>query len=148
MDANINSTTHGPSAALQRWMPSSAAANGSSAFAATLERAKRAARAKRAQRGASRRSVSAMEGPPPEVEREMDAAASASRTLAEQGQELRFGRDPDGRVSVELTDTSATVHFTAQEYEVYLVMNKKDDDNITGNLMGMFDADALRLKEK
>jgi hypothetical protein len=48
--------------------------------------------------------------------------------------------------SVELTDTSATVHFIAQEYEVYLVMIKKDDDNITGNLMGMFDAEGKRIK--
>ena len=49
--------------------------------------------------------------------------------------------------SIELTDTSATVHFTAQEYEVYLVMNKKDDDNIIGNLMGMFDAEGKRIKD-
>ena len=48
---------------------------------------------------------------------------------------------------VELTDTSATVHFTAQDYEVYLVMNKKDDDNIIGNLMGMFDAEGKRIKD-
>jgi hypothetical protein len=48
--------------------------------------------------------------------------------------------------SVELTDTSATVHFTAQDYEVYLVMNKKDNDNITGNMMGMFDAEGKRIK--
>jgi hypothetical protein len=47
---------------------------------------------------------------------------------------------------VELTDTSATVHFTAQDYEVYLVMNKKDNDNITGNMMGMFDAEGKRIK--
>jgi hypothetical protein len=49
--------------------------------------------------------------------------------------------------SIELTDTSATVHFTAQDYEVYLVMNKKDDDNIIGNLMGMFDAEGKRIKD-
>jgi hypothetical protein len=47
----------------------------------------------------------------------------------------------------ELTDTSATVHFIAQEYEVYLVMNKKDDDNIIGNLFGMFDAEGKRIKD-
>ena len=49
--------------------------------------------------------------------------------------------------SVELSDTSVTVHFTAQEYEVYLVLNKKDEDNTTGNLMGMFDAEAKRIKD-
>jgi len=27
-------------------------------------------------------------------------------------------------------------------------LEKKDDDHATGSLMGMFDADALRLKEK
>ena len=64
----------------------------------------------------------------------------------------RVVRDSTGKEiskisSVELTDTSATVHFTAQEYEVYLVMTKKDDDNITGNLMGMFDAEGKRIKD-
>jgi hypothetical protein len=48
---------------------------------------------------------------------------------------------------VELTDTSATVYFTAQGYDVNLVMNKKDDDHITGSLMAMFDAEGERLKK-
>ena len=47
---------------------------------------------------------------------------------------------------VELTATSATVYFTAQGYDVNLVMNKKDDDHITGSLMGMFDAEGERVK--
>jgi hypothetical protein len=49
--------------------------------------------------------------------------------------------------NVELTDTSATVYFTAQGYDVNVVMNKKDDDHVSGNLMGMFDADGERIKE-
>ena len=49
--------------------------------------------------------------------------------------------------SVELTDTSATVYFTAQGYDVNVVMNKKDDDHVTGSLMGMFDADGERIKD-
>jgi hypothetical protein len=48
---------------------------------------------------------------------------------------------------VELTDTSATVYFTAQGYDVNLVMNKKDGDHITGSLMAMFDAEGERLKK-
>jgi hypothetical protein len=47
---------------------------------------------------------------------------------------------------VELTDTSATVYFTAWGYDVSLVMNKKDNDHITGSLMSMFDAEGERLK--
>jgi len=47
---------------------------------------------------------------------------------------------------VELTATAATVYFTAQGYDVNLVMNKKDDDHITGSMMGMFDAEGDRLK--
>src|ERR1700680_2545562 len=47
---------------------------------------------------------------------------------------------------VELTDTSATVYFTAQGYDVNLVMNKKDGDHITGSFMAMFDAEGERLK--
>ncbi len=47
---------------------------------------------------------------------------------------------------VELTDSSATVYFTAQGYDVNLLMTKKDDDHFTGSMMGMFDADGERVK--
>ncbi len=46
----------------------------------------------------------------------------------------------------EVSSASATVYFTAQGYDVNLLMNKKDDDHITGSLMGMFDADGERVK--
>lgn len=47
---------------------------------------------------------------------------------------------------VDVTDTSATVYFTAQGYDVNFVMTKKDDDHITGSMMNMFDADGERVK--
>jgi hypothetical protein len=47
---------------------------------------------------------------------------------------------------VELAETTATVYFNAQGYDVNLVMTKKDEDHITGSLMGMFDAEGERLK--
>ena len=47
---------------------------------------------------------------------------------------------------VELADTTATVYFNAQGYDVNLVMTKKDEDHITGSLMGMFEAEGERLK--
>jgi hypothetical protein len=49
---------------------------------------------------------------------------------------------------MELNGTSITVYFTAQGYDVNLVMNKKDEDHITGSLMGMFDAEGERVKAK
>ena len=48
---------------------------------------------------------------------------------------------------VELTDTSANVFFTAQGYDVNLMMNKKDGDHVTGSLIGMFDAEGERVKK-
>ena len=48
---------------------------------------------------------------------------------------------------VELSGTSATIYFNAQGYDVNLVMNRKDEDHITGSLMGMFDAEGERVKE-
>jgi hypothetical protein len=48
---------------------------------------------------------------------------------------------------VELTDTSATIFFKAQGYDVDLVMNKKDIDHITGSLMSMFEAEGERVKK-
>jgi hypothetical protein len=47
---------------------------------------------------------------------------------------------------VELTDSSVTIYFTAQGYDVTLLMTKKDDDHITGSMMNMFDAEGERVK--
>jgi hypothetical protein len=47
---------------------------------------------------------------------------------------------------VEIKGTTATVYFNAQGFDVNLVMNKKDDDHVTGSLMGMFDAEGERVK--
>jgi len=46
----------------------------------------------------------------------------------------------------EIGATTATVYFVAQGYDVNLLMNKKDEDHITGSLMGMFDAEGDRVK--
>ncbi len=47
---------------------------------------------------------------------------------------------------VEFKDSIATVYFTAQGYDVYMTMNKKDEDHVIGNMMGMFDAEGTRAK--
>ena len=47
---------------------------------------------------------------------------------------------------VDLADKTATLYFTANEYDVNLEMNKKDEDHITGTLMGMFAAEGDRVK--
>jgi hypothetical protein len=48
--------------------------------------------------------------------------------------------------SVEQAENQITAYFTAQGYDVNIVLTKKDDDHATGSLMGMFDADAERVK--
>jgi hypothetical protein len=114
MEANIDPIRQTHGAPTQPWTrlppvavgPGAFVANGTGAFADTLARAKRAAQAKRAQRAISSSQAAALDGPPPEVQREMVAAARVWQALAAQGKELRFGRSADGRVSVELTDTS------------------------------------------
>jgi hypothetical protein len=45
-----------------------------------------------------------------------------------------------------LAGDKATVYFNTQGYDVNLELNKKDDDHVTGSLMGMFDADGDRVK--
>lgn len=49
--------------------------------------------------------------------------------------------------SVELKETEITIYFSAQGYDVNLLLTKKDDDHVTGNLMGMFEAEGERKKE-
>jgi hypothetical protein len=105
MEANIDPRYHVPPPP-RPWTSSAPAQDGSGGFGDTLRRAKRAAHAKRAQRTLTSVPAAPFEGPPPEVQREMLAAARVWQTLAAQGKELRFGQSADGRVSVELTDSS------------------------------------------
>lgn len=48
---------------------------------------------------------------------------------------------------VEENEKSISIYFTAQGYDVDLVMEKKDDDHIAGSMMNMFDAKGERIKE-
>jgi hypothetical protein len=47
---------------------------------------------------------------------------------------------------VELKDNQVTVYFTAQGYDVYMTMEKKDEEHVTGSMMGMFDAEGIRVR--
>ncbi len=47
---------------------------------------------------------------------------------------------------VELDGNTATAYFNTQGYDVNLEMNKKDEDHVTGSMMGMFDAEGERVK--
>jgi hypothetical protein len=49
--------------------------------------------------------------------------------------------------SVEQKENEITIYFNAQGYDVNLVLTKKDDDHVTGSLMGMFDAEGERVKQ-
>ncbi|TWJ03193.1 hypothetical protein JN11_00730 [Mucilaginibacter frigoritolerans] len=49
---------------------------------------------------------------------------------------------------IEQDGDKITLYFNAQGYDVSLLLAKKDDDHATGSLMGMFDANAIRMKEK
>ena len=47
---------------------------------------------------------------------------------------------------IEVNGDKAIVYFNAQGYDVNLEMDKKDDDHVTGSMMGMFDAEGERVK--
>jgi hypothetical protein len=47
---------------------------------------------------------------------------------------------------VEINGDKVMLYFTAQGYDVNLEMDKKDDDHVTGSMMGMFDAEGERVK--
>ena len=49
---------------------------------------------------------------------------------------------------IEVAGDKATIYFNAQGYDVNLEMDKKDDDHITGSMMGMFDAEGERVKQQ
>jgi hypothetical protein len=50
--------------------------------------------------------------------------------------------------SIEVRENSITVSFNAEGYDVFLSLDKKDENNLTGNMMDMFDATGERVVEK
>jgi hypothetical protein len=47
----------------------------------------------------------------------------------------------------ELKEAKLTLYFTVQSYDVSLLLAKKDEDNVTGSLMSMFEATGVRIKK-
>jgi hypothetical protein len=48
---------------------------------------------------------------------------------------------------VEEKENSVTGYFTASGYDVYIYLEKKDDNNVSGSLMDMFDCTGVRIVE-
>lgn len=48
---------------------------------------------------------------------------------------------------VEEKEKSITAYFTASGYDCYLFLEKKDDNNVIGSLMDMFDCTGVRIVE-
>ena len=49
-------------------------------------------------------------------------------------------------VKAELSANSITVYFSMNDHDVSLDLTKKDEDHASGSAMGMFDAEAERVK--
>jgi len=59
-------------------------------------------------------------------------------------------KDPIKITSVEENTNNKgeiTLYFTAQDYDLNLLLNKVDEDNAKGSLVGMFDVKTKRIKE-
>lgn len=49
---------------------------------------------------------------------------------------------------VEVADDSTTVYFMMSAHNVYMTMEKKDDNNFTASMLDMFECQGVRLPEK
>jgi hypothetical protein len=47
---------------------------------------------------------------------------------------------------VEVKDSEVTLYYQAMGNDVSITLIRKDDDHVTGNVMGMFDANGERIK--
>lgn len=61
-------------------------------------------------------------------------------------------QDSTGKELTKITtinekDKTIIAAFTIQSYDVTLTLDPMDDDHVKGNLMGMFDAKGVRVKE-
>jgi len=48
---------------------------------------------------------------------------------------------------IDETEKSVTHYFTANGYDVYLLLESKGDNHVEGNLLVMFDAKGDRMAE-
>jgi hypothetical protein len=48
---------------------------------------------------------------------------------------------------VEQSDDNTTVYFMMSAHNVYMVMEKKDDNNFTASMLDMFDCQGVRVPE-
>lgn len=66
--------------------------------------------------------------------------------------ELTIPADPNAPAipitNIEEETDKITLYFSAQGYDLNLELNKVDQDNLKGSLMGMFDSKAVRIKDK
>lgn len=57
------------------------------------------------------------------------------------------GKEMSKLTKTELAGDKLTIYFTSAEgFDVNIEMNKKDEDHITGSVMGMFDVEGDRIK--
>jgi hypothetical protein len=56
------------------------------------------------------------------------------------------GKELSKITKAELNANTITLYFTVNEHDVSTGLTKKDEDHATGNAMGMFDAEAERVK--
>ncbi|KQB42857.1 hypothetical protein RCH33_954 [Flavobacterium daejeonense] len=47
---------------------------------------------------------------------------------------------------IEIKPKTIAVYFNSQGYDVYLYLEKEDQDKASGSMMDMFDATAMRIK--
>lgn len=57
------------------------------------------------------------------------------------------GRPADVFTKIEEKEKYVTCYFTASGYDVYIYLEKKDENNITGSLLDMFDCTGTRIIE-
>ena len=59
---------------------------------------------------------------------------------------LKSGQtEPTKFSKAEEKENSVTLYFTSSGYDVYMVLEKKDENHVTGSMMDMFDVSGERI---
>ena len=56
------------------------------------------------------------------------------------------GKEISKITKINLSDTAMTVYFSAQGYDVDVLLIRKSDDHVAGSLMSMFEVEGDRVK--
>lgn len=83
---------------------------------------------------------------------DINMLAALERKEGKLGGTITAGQESGGNAlnisNIEEKENALTMYFNAEGYDIEITVEKKDENNLAGSMMGMFDVKAVRAPKK